>query len=33
MSLSPTHRAFVALAAGGVLFGLTVPLSKIALGG
>ena len=33
MSLSPTHRAFFALAAGGVLFGLTVPLSKIALGG
>jgi len=33
MSLSPTHRAFLALAAGGVLFGLTVPLSKIALGG
>jgi O-acetylserine/cysteine efflux transporter len=27
-----TDRAFLALAAGGVLFGLTVPLSKVALG-
>ena len=31
-SISPTRRALLALAAGGVLFGLTVPLSKIALG-
>ena len=32
MTLLPPHRAFLALAAGGVLFGLTVPLSKVALG-
>jgi O-acetylserine/cysteine efflux transporter len=32
MTLSPTHRALLALATGGVLFGLTVPLSKVALG-
>src|SRR5215470_14068306 len=31
-SISPTRRALLALTAGGVLFGLTVPLSKIALG-
>jgi O-acetylserine/cysteine efflux transporter len=32
LSISPTRRALLALTAGGVLFGLTVPLSKIALG-
>ena len=32
MALSRTHRALLALTAGGVLFGLTVPLSKVALG-
>ena len=32
LPISPTRRALLALAAGGVLFGLTVPLSKIALG-
>ena len=32
MALSPTHRALAALAIGGILFGLTVPLSKVALG-
>src|SRR3954449_5246366 len=32
LSISPTRRALLPLAAGGVLFGLTVPLSKIALG-
>jgi O-acetylserine/cysteine efflux transporter len=32
VSISSTRRALFALAAGGVLFGLTVPLSKIALG-
>jgi O-acetylserine/cysteine efflux transporter len=31
LPISPTRRALLALAAGGVLFGLTVPLSKIAL--
>jgi O-acetylserine/cysteine efflux transporter len=33
MALTRTQRAFLALTAGGVLFGLTVPLSKVALGG
>lgn len=33
MTPTRTHRALLALAAGGVLFGLTVPLSKVALGG
>jgi O-acetylserine/cysteine efflux transporter len=32
LSISSTRRALLALIAGGVLFGLTVPLSKIALG-
>jgi O-acetylserine/cysteine efflux transporter len=32
MTRSRPDRAFLALAAGGVLFGLTVPLSKVALG-
>jgi O-acetylserine/cysteine efflux transporter len=32
MVLSHSRRALVALATGGVLFGLTVPLSKVALG-
>ena len=31
MALSRNHRALLALTAGGVLFGLTVPLSKVAL--
>jgi drug/metabolite transporter (DMT)-like permease len=33
MTFGRTRRAFLALTAGGVLFGLTVPLSKVALGG
>jgi O-acetylserine/cysteine efflux transporter len=33
MALTRTQRALLALTAGGVLFGLTVPLSKVALGG
>ena len=33
MTFGRTRRAFLALTAGGALFGLTVPLSKVALGG
>ena len=32
MKLSSSHRALLALATAGVLFGLTVPLTKVALG-